>query len=326
MLDLPKTTVDDLIAFADWAEASTLLNDKGTLAASEITAAIGGAGLLGTSRSEVFLDEDTPMRDPDDFSEDDEISEFVVEILGHLQDRSVALKGNYPFTISGDLIQRNFSCAADTPSYSLMVIIALLAKYDPAVSLSKVEGEEGFQQLFEKVVQASELQLFGKQSSRFGWPREPHFPSGFPERLGVFGDEMSLLVSRPEAWDGTIGGNDVGLDIATRVDFGDGGSGTLVILTQCATGRHWKSKTSEPPDAIWNRLMHWDALRARAIAVPWWFPDSKEFEKIHLAFNHAIVLDRRRIMYGDPDKRLPPPIRDAIVAWIDAQAFQLPPL
>src|SRR5262249_38567337 len=122
--------------------------------------------------------------------------------------------------------------------------------------------------LFEKVVEASSRGLLRGAVMRFGWPIEPGWPLAINDRIQLLGSglglELETLRGKTKKTD-----KDRGLDVAGRISFGDEGAGTIVLLTQCAAGKHWRKKTGQPALQRWQHLIQWNAHLLRAVAIPW---------------------------------------------------------
>ncbi len=246
MIDLPDVAQDDTVALADWLELNALFSPSGSVSAAELSASIGFGGLLSGSRGERY-ESDGPLAENDlVFSADDEAEIFSEVLLAHLRDRLTALGALYPFEILPGVIQRRVDSASEVPSFALLLVISVLPHYARRITLTRLPPRgRSFQFLFEQVVRASHASMFGGATARFGWPREAGWPKSFDARLRRFAREMTVRPSLAAARQ-VVKGNDAGLDIAARWSFGDDDKGSLVFLTQCATGQNWREKTGEP--------------------------------------------------------------------------------
>lgn len=192
----------------------------------------------------------------------------------------------------------------------------------------KIETNSTFSQLFEKVVEAASQGLLQGRGARFGWPKETGWPTKINDRIRVLGDKIGVAVEE-------LGGktrpndSDRGLDVVTQLSFGDKGPGTLFLLTQCATGKHWKKKRGEPSLADWGDIFRWDAHLLRAIAIPWRLDKSTDggFDRIRtFRYFDALVLDRPRLVAGWPDQHLEIKVVTSTRKWCKEQLPKFPKL
>jgi hypothetical protein len=322
MIDLPKTRVGNLHDLCDWVELLALLDQAGSVSQDAVADVLMDAGLLGEAPEEYFPGDETFLSE-DDMAPDDAPRGYAGELWGVLTARAARMGERYPFVIDGDLIRRRESSWSDTPSFTLMLLVANIARYDLAVELPQANGVS-YRQLFERVVQAASQGLFKGSSVRFGTPRDHDWPVAIEERLQVLADRMGL---RLETLQDKIlpTDNDITVDVVSRMSFGDDGPGSVLLLTQCATGKHWKSKRGEPSLERWD-LLYWQAHRVRGLAVPWWFEGAVEYDRVRRHFDGVVVLDRPRLLAGDPDQALDDHYRPIILEWCELQANQLPSL
>lgn len=69
-------------------------------------------------------------------------------------------------------------------------------------------------------------------------------------------------------------------------------SGKIVMLSQCAAGSHWRSKTTELPFRAWSQYIHWAAEPICSFALPSVVPDDLWHDVSREA---GVVFDRIRI-------------------------------
>jgi hypothetical protein len=102
---------------------------------------------------------------------------------------------------------------------------------------------------------------------------------------------------------------------------------TLAVLVQCAAGANWKTKLGDPSITAWHNLLHWNANLVRAIALPWRLGGRRgdwSYGRIFTMSNGAIVLDRPRLLAGQPDAHLDPAIRGEVANWWRHAVVQIP--
>jgi hypothetical protein len=117
---------------------------------------------------------------------------------------------------------------------------------------------------------------------------------------------------------------DRGLDVAARV-FSDDDHGALFVLTQCAVGKRWWTKTGEPSIADWRDIFRWNSALKRGVAVPWRLEDPSR-ARTHRRFDGAVVMDRPRLVDGHPDRFLASDVRSELTRWCQARVKKLPRL
>ena len=175
------------------------------------------------------------------------------------------LGGGYPLRIEPDSI--GSGGAWDQCLCFTALLLADLGRFYRQVN-TDFDPASGFTRLFEKITQHCLQLVLGGTSVRFGWPIEPGWPTGVAERIRRLADEFGLAADSPEE---KIGAHDkdIGLDVATRVRFGDEGPATMIVLSQCATGKNFDVKENEPPMGTWESLIRWEAELQRGVAFPW---------------------------------------------------------
>ena len=310
MLDLPSLAIDDANRLCDWVELSCLLDD-GIISRSDVEDVLHNSGLLDEPESNT---DDPTVESVQDVA--DRMVEFVWSVLGR---RAEALGRAYPFEVDATVIMRRAATWQSPVAYTTLLIADLGRFYEEVHVAFEAGGP--FPRLFEKIVQASKRGLFGGPVSRFGVPKEPDWPTSIFDRVKQHALEMDAIEERfdgkVEATDG-----DLGLDIAARLSIAGDYEGTLVILTQCATGENWQGKKGEPSLELWTKLIDWRAKVLRAIALPWRADDPV---RIYILFD-AIVLDRPRLSAGSPDTHLDPQARDPLVEWCTTRFAEFPRL
>jgi hypothetical protein len=204
----------------------------------------------------------------------------------------------------------------------MMLLICDIGRHYPNAQVELVPDSTSAR-LFEKIVEASVQGTLGGAASRFGWPREPDWPTAINDRVEVFAERLGLKL---ELLDGKTDPNDKDrtLDVAGRFSFGDDGDGCFIVLAQCALGKNWRQKRGEPTVEAWRNLIQWNAHLVRAVAIPWTLEEPYNYRRIFRHFDAAVVVDRPRLAAGAPDRHLVGPARDEIAAWCDARLAEVP--
>jgi hypothetical protein len=105
---------------------------------------------------------------------------------------------------------------------------------------------------------------------------------------------------------------DRGVDVAGWRPFNDSRSGKVVLLVQCAAGRHWKDKLPVPLDA-WCEYIHWACRPISGFAVPCvvgrgdWHDYSKD---------KGLLLDRVRIANLLYDRKIDNTLFVGVAKWV----------
>jgi hypothetical protein len=326
MFDLPNISVDAIGRFADWMEFCTVFEKGGLVSRAKLADVACDSGLVGSLSSDL-LPGDISYTDSDDFSEDDATERFAGIVFEELDNRKNQAGDAYPFTIERDSLRRSVDSWADVPAFGTLLIADLSRSY---VKVGvKIETNSTFSHLFEKVVEAASQGLLQGRGARFGWPKETGWPTKINDRIQVLGDKIGIEVNDLS---GLTHANDKdrGLDVVTQLSFGDKGPATLFLLTQCATGKHWKKKKGEPSITEWADIFRWNAYLLRAVAIPWRLDKSTDsgFDRIRTFrhFDSALVLDRPRLVAGNPDRHLDTKMAKSMRQWCKEQLPKFPKL
>lgn len=329
MFDLPDVSVDDLASIADWVELCALFSKQGEMSQLACSDVFIDKGMLGPDAHDYF-DDDTTYADDAVLSDDDAVDRFGELVWSQLSDRQTQLGEGYPFRVDSDLLTRRADHWDRTVAYATLLLADFSRRYKREVEKNQsktrkisIETGSGFPPLFEKVVEASLHGVLGGRSVRFGWPREPGWPKSINARVKRLANALELDTETLEGKTGTHD-KDMGLDVVARLALGDDESGSMYVLTQCATGRNWRTKTGEPALARWRDLLQWKARLVRAIAIPWRLDADRDYWKATRLFDDAIIMDRPRLAYGQPDKHLAGETRKKLRRWCLVQRRRLP--
>ena len=319
MIELPSSDVGDLERLADWLELCTLVD--GEVSASAVAEVLQSSALAGYDQSEFFQGDET-FQDPDAFSEQDAAERLTEMLWEQCRGRAQLLGDAYPFDLGREMASLRPDHRNDVPGYLMLLLIDIGFYYNLGDLLAPSSDSS---RLFEKIVEASHRGMLGGPCSRFGWPREPDWPTAIDDRIRRLGQELDLttdnLTDKTDPND-----KDRGLDVAGRARMYDDQHGSYALLTQCATGRtNWKDKKGEPSLTAWANIFQWNALLMRAVALPWRLTTGWDRKRTHQYFE-AIVLDRPRLLDGNPDAFLSDDLKTQINAWCDPVVARLPVL
>jgi len=325
MFDLPNISVDSIGRFADWMEFCALFQRDGVVSRAKLADVVADCGLFGGTSADLPIGE-TSYRDSDDFSEDDATERFTDLVFEELQKRQTEEGMGYPFKVERESLNRLTSSWENIPAFAMLLLADISRSYQKIQV--EIETNSEFSRLFEKVVESASKGLLRGPCVRFGWPKEPGWPTKINDRISILGEEIGLeledLTGKTRAKD-----SDRGLDVVAQLSFGDTDAGTLFLLTQCATGKNWKKKRGEPSLTDWLDIFKWNAPLLRAIAIPWRLYKNTDsgFDRIR-TYRHfeALILDRPRLVSGCPDLHLEPSVAVSIRKWCRAQIKKFPKL
>jgi hypothetical protein len=320
VFELPSLDIDHVKRVADWVELCCLCTSTGVVSRTGVADALRDGDFLGGESDALFPDEELELHNLT-FSAQDVSDRFTELVWDELRQRIRAVGATgYPLVLKRDLATRRHVGWEEVPAFTMLLMADLGRSYESVQAT--IAHESGASRLFEKIVEASCGELLGGRSVRLGWPIEPGWPKPMTKRIERLGERLGFVVEtlagKTKATD-----KDRGLDVATRLSFGDSEPGTAVLLIQCATGQNWRSKRGEPSFAEWSNIYQWDSALLRAIALPWRL-DSKFDYKQTFRFFDAIVLDRLRLCAGSPDLALDVLTRSAITVWCRARLKELP--
>jgi hypothetical protein len=324
MLDLPASALDEVQVLADWVELNCLTSSPGTLSQSDLADVLIDAGLKGDLPPPAFTDEDELALTDQTFENRDVAVRFAQDVWRELHLRQQSVGRGYPFRVDGEVFRARPSDWKRVPCFMMLLIADLGRRYSASSDEVQLKADSKTGRLFEKIVEASLHGLLRGTVVRFGWPRDKGWPTSINDRIKHLAERLEL---ETENLTGKTHPNekDRGLDVVAQVRFGDGGAGSLVLLTQCAVGNAWKSKTGEPSLTHWRDIYKWNAQLLRMIAVPWRLSAEYDITRTHRLFE-AIVLDRPRLSAGAPDRFLDSSARSDITKWCTGRLSKIPTL
>jgi hypothetical protein len=258
MLTLDDT--DDAERVADWIELELSLGEV-SFSKSRVNAVVRDAS--GTEPSEAFLS----------------------DVWQHLRRRDGLYSVRF-FELHGDLVYRRDDVSEGRLEYETCLFFSLYGA-------SSQTGAEP--KLFERMCAEAIADHMSGEVFVFGWPALPDVQTAIAARVRQVAEQLKeRFVEAP----GTQY-KDRGVDIISWLpfaepDFASRRSGQLVILSQCAAGHDWRSKTHELPMASWTQYIHWASDPIAGFAVPCiitddvWHDVAREVK--------GLVFDRVRVM------------------------------
>jgi hypothetical protein len=160
--------------------------------------------------------------------------------------------------------------------------------------------------LFERITRCAVEHYLGGAATIFGWDGTGDIGARVEHLANTLGEQFAIA---PRARY-----KDRGVDVVGWRSF-DKRSGQLVLLTQCAAGFNWISKSAVPHRA-WEQYIHWAAQPNLALAIPSIVPADDWHDR---CLDLGVLFDRARLMNlianGCDDTKL----EKELSGWIDEQ-------
>lgn len=319
LIDLPAET-SDISVMADWVEMCALTDANGEVTKSSFTETVRDSGIFD-ELSIGFADEDT-WHDDEEIGVGSAVDTYSSDIWLELKSRAQEFGDAYPFDIDGRLLTLDGVSWRKYPCYTMLLLLDHGRQYRHVVK--KVAPDTNGARLFEKICEASFRGFFGGESQRFGWPKEPSWPTSIEDRVEMLAEEIGLVAESLSGHKVFPADKDKGLDVVVQLNFGDSMSGSPWVLFQCACGDNWNSKRGEPALADWQPLIAWDGLLIGGLAVPMRLAGTWDVRRTSRAFNNAIVVERTRLIRGKPDATLDSDTATQVQLWCDEAIKFLP--
>lgn len=311
MLELPPgCRADDLGRLADWLEASALVQDA-PIPRAELMEELRSSGLALPQGESFGEDLDELGIDPDEDS-DSALERLSDDIFTECRDRATLYPRNYPFVAASGLLTLRKDIPHD--GYAFLLIADLGHHYPQLKDAIKADSHSG--RLMEKIVEGALQGLFGR-SQRFGWPIEPAWPTSIEDRVAKLAQNLDVKMDALEGKTDPAD-KDRTLDVVGLFEVVGSTEATVAVLVQCAAGKDWKQKLGAPSIEAWSNLLLWKTMLVRAIALPWRLGGRRgdwTYGRIFSMSSGAMVLDRPRLLAGNPDEHLDPLARDEVAQW-----------
>jgi hypothetical protein len=307
----PPSDISDPRVLADWIELCTLFANPPQTYSDEVSNTLVAAGLTGYTDG--GLTEEERLSDElDDLGMIDGVpeAELIAEsIFSELQSRATANGDSYPFDVDGSSVKLRGSNWREWPAFTMLLLISTSSIYRAV----PYDPNDVMRRLFEKVVEAAATNAFHGVGQRFGWPREPDWPTHPHDRVKrlcelIERDVLSLANVKPSD-------NDLGLDVVVGMELGHGRDGIPWTLFQCGTGSNWETKKGEPSLTEWGAIVNWQGPISRGIAIPFRLKDGETIARTSVRFDASVVLDLSRLVSAHPDTALDPRIGIEMADW-----------
>lgn len=259
---------------------------------AELTMAINGCSLSSADISATV----------ESASNEETDEPFLVDVWSELERRS-GLYENMPYEISDGVAKPTTSFGVRT-DYLVCLLLSLFGNPDKSGS-----------SLFERLTGHALSFYLSGDPIVFGWPPISGQPINIEEKTRFIANQLhERFIEAPDRRY-----KDRGLDVVSFGPFGDGRSGQVVILVQCAAGKHWALKQPVPQDA-WEEYIHWGAKPVRGFAIPQ-IIRQRDWHDRHKDF--GLMIDRVRLVnllqagVADPD------LQKDLSSWVQQQLSEV---
>lgn len=319
MLD-PPGDLSDLVVMADWVELSVATSVPPEADRMSVGETLDAAGLMGMQDGGLPPG-DVNWMDEDVLTPDDESDRYTELLWEELHRRAAEFGPDYPFYVDAEALALKAVNWREIPAYMFLLLLDHGRRY-PQIHVDLVPNSAQAR-LFEKVVEAASLSLFRGKSQRFGWPREPGWPTAMRDRLGQLAEILEISVEENLGGKLTEDEKDKGLDVVASLGLGIHPDATIWFLFQCACGANWKDKIGEPSLVDWRDLLVWRGQLVRGLALPWRLREPWDINRTGRKFD-AVVLEKDRLLHGHPDLNIDLESRQMIIDWCEPVVDGLP--
>lgn len=166
----------------------------------------------------------------------------------------------------------------------------------------------GGPKLFERVSALAMKEYMNGEVFLFGWPVIQGGNAAIIERV----KQVSVRIGEKLIEGPAEKYKDRGVDIIAWKPFAEKRSSQNIVLAQCATGKNWRSKTTELPLASWIQYFHWACNPIKAFFVPAIIPDDLWHD---VSTEAGILFDRIRILNLLSEGIQDPQLRNNLRDW-----------
>lgn len=230
--------------------------------------------------------------------------EVISDVWRHLR-RRIGLYSSQLFEIQGDVIARRDDVVEGRLEYEVCLFFSLYGA-------SAQTGADP--KLFERMSAEAIGHHMNGCVFVFGWPVLTDVQTAIAARV----QQASNLLSERFVEAPAARYKDRGVDIISwkpfaEPDHANRRSGQLVVLSQCAAGHDWRTKTHELPMGSWIQYIHWAADPIPGFAVPCvigddlWHDVAREVK--------GLVFDRVRLMSHLPHGVQDSSLKAALETW-----------
>jgi len=290
MIEVPSPI--DQNGLSDWAELSCIFEEDGTLSRSEI---------LKTLEDEQI----------------ENAEERTSDIWLEVDRRSHLLSAKYPIEVRGGRL-RNRSPVTVPLEYAFPLLLSTSAWYR-STTIKKREWTSTAK-LFEEYTTLALGNYLSGKTINIGWPRINGLPSNFKKIIASVCEQLGEPKGRCDLI--KKNSKDEGADIIAWLPFVDDRPSQIILLVQCAAGKDFDEKISEPSIKLWRNFIDWQVPAQPAFAFPFMCANSLKWKRLS-GTNESILFDRLRLVslcvLNDNTS-----IKDKVSNWVVQQASRLP--
>ncbi|HEY9117845.1 MAG TPA: hypothetical protein VIN11_08465 [Roseivirga sp.] len=230
--------------------------------------------------------------------------QFLSDIWRVLDDR--ARRYRHPrFTVDSNLVYRIESTEPIEPYVACLLF-----------SLYSINQKRNDPKLFERLIAICLSEYLGGKSYVFGWPVLEDIPANIESRI----KDVCIKIREKFAEAPQARYKDRGVDVISWKPFFENAaehrSNQIVVLSQCAIGGDWRSKTGQIPLDSWKQYVHWANQPIKAFAVPIVIHDDLWHD---ISTEAGLLFDRIRIVNYVPQQFPDEPLMNQIKVWIDSE-------
>ena len=283
----------DNATFLDWVEATMLIAEE---------------ELSPTNIIDYLIEEQLYDYDNQDFA-----SEYVSSGWADLKGRLSWLGCHSPIIFDDRWMMRRLEWT-EVPAHSFCLIVSFGPRYDDwGADFGPDYTKQG--ELFELVTKAAmEMRFSGWQFLHTGWGRDK--TSKLPDVVSEITSYINEPIGNIEDY-ASEQANEAGVDLVWHLPFADIRGGAPVYLAQCASGKNWIDKVSEPDIKEWTKFIDFAGVPSKAFSLPFSLDDREMRRQSNRA--GGLLLDRYRLLaHGVSESEwVPDTLRHDLINWLD---------
>jgi hypothetical protein len=247
------------------------------------------------------------------------------DVVRHIEYRIATYGDAYPFRLRDDAVIELLDDLTPSRQLYLFLLVAANLKYVRRQQ-RKQELTKYFELLGPDVLRGylgprAEVELFGTSTDALAAPR---YTGSLWEKLVALGVDLRAQVVAIE--EDVEDAGDFGVDVVAWFPFADDAEGRFVtVLAQCACGRKWFPKISEPTAEALVEVMTFKSPIVNVVLIPQCYraTDGKWFKR--RGMRTGVLLDRQRIFQSlralgvdlPADGAYPTAFMDEILSGVD---------